>query len=397
MKTKALILLTVFIDVIGIGIVIPVLPFYVQNFSDSALLVTSLIAVFSLCSFISAPVIGSLSDKIGRKPVLIMSIFSTAIGYFVFASANSIIFLFIGRIIDGLMAGNLPIAQSYLLDISKDDKERTANLGLIGAIFGIGFILGPLIGGLLGHYGHTVPFWFVGFLALFNGMMAIFTLPETNTNLSQKAFSINPFKPLLKAVKAVNLRSNYTALLLFSIAVAGYNSIFSIYLRDVFGLNELILGIIFGIVGLVMAINQGLAMKHFWLKYFKEPKLELNMLAMFIFGFILLCFNLFYVFCIALILTTFAQSVLRVIMNSQIVSQSDRTERGEIMGVIASITSIGMVIGPFISGSLYELNTIFPFILGIICLTIAYIVLYIKRKELEKIKLDDQSPIESML
>ncbi len=397
MKIKALILLTVFIDVIGIGIVIPVLPFYVQSFSDSALLVTSLTAIYSLCAFFSAPVVGALSDKIGRRPVLIMSIFSTAIGYFVFASANSILFLFIGRIIDGLMAGNFPIAQSYLSDISKDDKERTANLGLIGAIFGIGFILGPFLGGLLGHFGHTVPFWFVGFLSLFNGIMAIFTLPETHTNLSQKAFSINPFKPLHKAIKTVKLRSNYTAWLLFSVAVAAYHSVFSIYLRDVFGFDELVGGIIFGVIGVIIAINQGLAMKHFWLKYFKEPKLELNMIIVFIFGFILLCFNSFYVFCIALILTTFGQSVLRVIMNSQIVSQSDKSERGEVMGVIASITSIGMTVGPLISGSLYEVSKILPFVLGIICMIIAYIVLYRKRNELNKIDLDDKSPIESMV
>lgn len=160
---KAIILLTVFIDVIGLGIVIPILPFYVAQFSNSALLITSLFAVFALCSFLSAPIIGALSDRVGRRPMLIASIFSTSLGWFVFALAPSILFLFIGRIIDGVMAGNFPIAQSYLSDVAKDDKERSANFGLIGAVFGIAFILGPFLGGVLGHFGHNIPFCLLAF------------------------------------------------------------------------------------------------------------------------------------------------------------------------------------------------------------------------------------------
>ena len=196
-KTKALILLTVFIDVIGVGIVIPILPFYVARFSGSPLLITSLFAVFSLCAFFSSPVIGALSDRVGRRPMLIASIFSTAIGWFVFAGATNIFMLFAGRIIDGVMAGNFPIAQSYLSDIARDDKERTTNLGLIGAVFGIGFIIGPLIGGLLGQFGHSVPFWCVGALALFNAILALFTLPETHKGAHTGKIRINPFMPLV--------------------------------------------------------------------------------------------------------------------------------------------------------------------------------------------------------
>ncbi len=191
-KTKLLILLTVFIDVIGIGIVIPILPFYVEKFSSSPILITSLFAVYALFSFFSSPVIGALSDKFGRRPLLIISVFSTAVGWFIFAGAPTIFFLFLGRIIDGIMAGNFPIAQSYLSDIAKDDKERTTNLGLIGAVFGIGFIIGPLIGGFLGQFGHSIPFWFVGSLALFNGILALFTLPETHHVRSTAKVSINP-------------------------------------------------------------------------------------------------------------------------------------------------------------------------------------------------------------
>lgn len=397
-KTKAIILLTVFIDVIGLGVVIPILPFYVSNFSNSALLVTSLLAVYALFSFFSAPVIGAISDRVGRRPMLIMSIFSTAIGWFVFAGASNILFLFIGRILDGIMAGNFPITQSYFSDIAKDDKERAANLGLIGAVFGIGFIFGPLIGGILGQFGHSVPFWFVGGLALFNGILALFILPETHKNLTgDKKISINPFTPLMTAVKSRALRSNYLAWFLFGLAVSSYQAIFSLYLRDVFHLGGLVSGIIFGLIGTVIALNQGLAMKHIWLKHFKEPVLELSTLIIFAMGFLLLSVRYFLVFSIALILTTFGQSILRVVMTSQVVGQSSPSQRGEVLGILSSVISLSMMIGLFFSGVMYEKYKAMPFLFGAICLLLAFGVLYLRRRALEKIKLPEDVVIESII
>jgi len=396
-KTKAIILLTVFIDVIGLGIVIPILPFYVSSFTNSALLVTSLFAAYALCSFFSAPVIGALSDRVGRRPMLIMSIFSTAVGWFVFAGATNIIFLFIGRILDGIMAGNFPIAQGYLSDIAKNDKERTANLGLIGGVFGIGFILGPFLGGVLGQFGHAVPFWCVGALALFNGILALFILPETHTVLSTKAISINPFTPLIRAIKNTALRNNYLAWFLFGLAIASQQAIFSLYLRDIFKFDELMGGIIFGLIGLVIALNQGLAMKNLWLKYFKEPALELGTLIIFALGFLLLTSKLFFIFCIALLLTTFGQSILRVVMTSQVVGQSPPAQRGEVLGIMSSIVSLSMMIGPFLAGFMYEKYRALPFLFGFLCLSLAFFFLYQKRRDLEKMKLPEDVTIESMI
>jgi len=396
-KTKIIILLTVFLDVIGLGIVIPILPFYVANFSNSAFLITSLFAVYALCSFFSAPVIGALSDRVGRRPMLIMSIFSTAVGWFVFAGAPNVFFLFIGRILDGIMAGNFPIAQSYLSDISKDDKERTANLGLIGAVFGIGFILGPFLGGVLGQVGHSVPFWCVGGLALFNGILALFILPETHKAQSVRAISINPFTPLVAAVKNLKLRNNYLAWFLFGLAIASYQAVFSLYLRDVFHFDELIGGIIFGLMGVIIAVNQGLAMKHIWLKYFKEPLLELIMLIIFALGFLFLSIKIFFVFCIALVLTTFGQSVLRVVMTSRVVGQSSSSQRGEVLGILSSIASFSMMIGPLLSGIMYENNSAIPFLFSSLCLFLAFLVLYQRRYVSGKIKLPEDVAMESAI
>ncbi len=154
--------MTVLIDVLGLGIIIPVLPFYVESFGVSAVTLTLLYSVYALFSFVSGPFLGALSDRIGRRPVLIASILSTAAGWFVFASAHAVWVLFLGRIIDGMAAGNLPITQSYLVDIARNDRERTTNLGIIGSIFGIGFIIGPALGGALSSIWHPLPFFFVG-------------------------------------------------------------------------------------------------------------------------------------------------------------------------------------------------------------------------------------------
>ncbi len=396
-KIKATILLTVFIDVIGFGIVIPILPFYVAGYSSSALLLTSLFSVYALCAFLSAPLIGALSDRFGRRPMLIMSIFSTALGWFVFAWAPSIPFLFLGRILDGIMAGNLPIAQSYLSDVAKDEKERTTNMGFIGAIWGIAFIVGPMLGGVLGHLGNTVPFWFVGFLAFGNGILALFLLVETNTMLSTRAVSLNPFTPLKRAIKNQSLRINYLAWFLFGLAIANYQSVFSLYFRDVFGFNELNVGVIFGLTGIVIALNQGFAMKHLWLKFFKEPILELCMLAIFASGFFLLSSSILFVVGIALLLTTFGQSILRVVMTSQVVGVSPKDQRGEALGIMSSITSLSMMVGPVLAGFMYESNNTIPFYFGALCLLVAFWFLYQKRKELEAMSLPEDVVMESMI
>lgn len=382
-KTKIIILTTVFVDVLGIGIIIPILPFYVQSFSTSAILMTSLFAVYSLCSFFSAPVIGRVSDKIGRRPMLIGSIFSTAVGWFIFAFAHNILFLFIGRIIDGVMAGNFPMAQSYLVDISKDDKDRAKNLGLIGAMFGIGFIIGPFLGGVLGHISLKAPFIFVGALALINSISAYFLLPESNIHTHNEKISINPFIPIKNAFNAVNLRLQYSAWFFFSLAIATYQVIFSLFLKDTLNLSTFSIGLIFGFIGILIGINQGIFMKKVWLKKFEPHNLEKLMLVMFAVGFILLCFKNIYGLLLALIFTTFSQSTLRGVMNSNILKEVDPKAKGEALGILSSIASLAMIIGPIITGFIYAKNIYSPFFVSSVMLLIAFVLVYKKYKHIK--------------
>jgi MFS family permease len=395
-KIKFLILLTVFIDVIGMGIVIPILPFYLERFTSSAVVITSLFAVYSLFSFLSAPIIGALSDRVGRRPMLIASIFSTSFGWLIFSFAPNLLILFLGRIIDGIAAGNLPIAQAYLTDISKDQKERSTNLGLIGAVFGIAFILGPSLGGLLSTVSSSFPFLFVGILAFLNATLAIFFLPETHKDRNvEKKLSLNPISPIISAVKDEKLRLNYLAWFLFGLAITSFQSVFALYTGAVFGFKEVTLGFMFAGMGIIIALNQVVALKHFWLKYFKEPALELGMLALYAVGLWLAGIGNIYVFIFSMILMTFGQSVLRVVMNSQILSSAAPQMRGEVLGITSSVTSLSMTLAPAFAGYLFGINMRAPFIVAGIFLLLALFVLLKKRKELSKLALSEEVEIIS--
>jgi len=382
-KIKFQILFTVFIDILGFAIIIPTLPYYVESFGATPLQLTMLIATFSLFSFFSAPILGAISDKIGRRPVLIASLASTAVGWVVFSLANSLWLLFLGRVIDGVAAGNIPIAQSYLIDIAKNEKERTENLGMIGAIVGIGFIIGPAIGGLLSGIAPSAPFWFVAVLSLINTVLCYFYLPEVHTKREahQEKISLNPLRPVMGAIRNKNLRAGYAIWLLFAIPICIYHSIFPLYLSGAFKFTAVGTGLFLTFVGFIIAINQGLLMKNFWLK-FNEKKLEIIIFPIFALSFFLMALENIYIFLAAVIATTTAQVILRALVPSQIVGKDD-AHRGEIMGTLSSIESVAMIIGPIIAGYAFEKNITLPFwIAGLI----AMVLITVSFKNFKKLK-----------
>ncbi len=400
MSKKFIILLTVLIDVLGIGIIIPVLPFYVESFGASAFTVTLLFAIFSFFSFFSAPLLGSLSDKIGRRPVLIVSIASTALGWLVFAAATNIYWLFIGRIIDGLAAGNFPIAQSYLIDIAKDDKEKTVNLGLVGAIFGIGFIIGPLLGGALSQISITLPFWFVGGLAIFNTILAFLNLPETNLNRDKHIkVSFSPFKPLIMAAKNASLRPSFIAWFLFGLAIAGQQSILSLYLSEAFNFNSFLISLVLGGTGIILVINQGVLLKNIWLRYFSEEKLIIYFIAILGISFLFTGVHFILSLLIGLFLFSIAHSVLRISMTSKIAREGDKNEQGMVLGVLSSVMSLSMIIGPLLAGALFSIDLSLPLwgSAGFSFLAFLIILLEKKRNGKEKINTHDLEIIEQKI
>jgi MFS family permease len=362
-REKIIVVLTVLVDVIGFGIVIPILPFYVSSFGASPFTITLLFSVFAFFAFLSGPFLGAWSDRIGRRPVLLLSIASTAIGWFVFAAADSIPLLFLGRIIDGAAAGNFTVAQSCLVDIARDEKERASNLGLVGAAFGIGFLVGPLLGGLLSSVSVAFPFWCAGMLATANAAAAYLFLPETHSRRDpQAALTFNPLRPLARAARDVQLRPLFLRWGTFGFAFAGSQSVFALFAERSFGFTSVTTGLLFTLTGVFTALNQTVLLKRFWLKRFSEQQLERQHLAGLVICLILFSTQVLPLFYLAIPLLAISQSILRVAITSQVVGGADPRRKGEILGITASLLAASMVVAPIVAGFLFEIHESLPYI-----------------------------------
>jgi predicted MFS family arabinose efflux permease len=294
--------------------------------------------------------------------VLIGSIASTAVGWFVFAGATSIPMLFVGRILDGIAAGNISTAQSTLVDISKDDRERTQNLGLLGAAFGIGFMLGPIIGGALSTVSHAFPFWCAGGLATINAIVAYTFLPETHHDLNTSGrLSVNPLVPMLRALRDTKLRPLYVSWVMFMMFFVTSQAVFALFVEKVFAFDSFETGLAFTAMGLLVALNQTVGLKYFWLRRFTEARLELMMFVSLLIGTLLFITRDFWLFVLSTLFISTGQSVLRVVLTSQVAGQADSRTKGEKIGTLTSLMSACMALAPLIAGPLFELDMSLPY------------------------------------
>ena len=263
MKRSPLVVIfvTVFIDLVGFGIVIPVLPFYAEGteFNVSPRTVGFLFASYSIMQLIFSPILGRLSDKYGRRPVLFLSIIGTGIGFLLLGFAQTVWMLFAGRILDGITGGNISTAQAYIADITTKEN-RAKGMGLIGAAFGLGFIFGPAIGGILSRWGIHVPFFFAAALCFANATLLYFTLPETVTRdhpARQSAAGGRSWAYVLESFKQPKLGFVLIIYFLFIVAFSIMTTSFSLYTMFRFGYDAQHNGYLFAYVGLIAVIIQG--------------------------------------------------------------------------------------------------------------------------------------------
>ncbi|NTW46483.1 MAG: TCR/Tet family MFS transporter [Candidatus Moranbacteria bacterium] len=363
LSKKTVVLFTVFVDVLGIGVVVPIMPFFVQSFDPSPFAVTGLFVAFAFFSFLSAPMLGALSDRYGRRPVFLVSIASTCLGWIVFAAGRQLWVLYLGRIIDGLAAGNISTAQSALSDIAKDRKERMRNLGSIGAVFGVGFILGPMIGGLLGNIDHRLPFWFVAGLSFLNLLMAARWLPETRKGAVERTPTLSDFDPTLpirNAFRDRDLRPVFLAWFLFGTAFAAQQAVFALYMGRLFGAGEAMVGVFTAFVGAMIVFNQGFLLKRFWFRRFDERALEPVLLVLLSAAFLIMGLPFPAAFAFGVFLLSLVQPVIRVTMNDRF--SHDEARRGELLGMSASVMSLSMIVGPIAAGWLFDVRPYLPFL-----------------------------------
>ncbi len=263
MKRSPLVVIfvTVFIDLVGFGIVIPVLPFYAEGteFNLSPRTVGFLFASYSIMQLVFSPILGRLSDKYGRRPVLFLSIIGTGIGFLLLGFAQTVWILFAGRILDGITGGNISTAQAYIADITTKEN-RAKGMGLIGAAFGLGFIFGPALGGILSGWGIHVPFFFAAALCFANATLLYFTLPETVTRdhpARQSAARGRAWTHVFESFKQPKLGFVLVIYFLFIVAFSIMTTEFSFYTMFRFGYDAQHTGYLFAYVGLIAVIIQG--------------------------------------------------------------------------------------------------------------------------------------------
>ena len=351
---------TVFIDLVGFGIVIPVLPFYAEGtlFNATPRTVGLLFASYSIMQLIFSPVLGSLSDKHGRRPVLLLSIIGTGIGFLVLGFAKTILMLFVGRILDGITGGNISTAQAYIADITTQEN-RAKGMGLIGAAFGIGFIFGPAIGGILSQWGVHVPFFFAAALCFANAVLLYFTLPETVTAdhpARNRAAGGRSLHHVLDSLRQPRLSFVLIIYFLFIVSFSIMTTSFSLYTMFRFGYDAQHTGYLFAYVGLIAVVIQGGLIGRL-VKRFGE-------LPLVIFGAFCFAISLFAVpfvgpaagglagLLIGGGVFSMGNSLATPALTSLASKSAGREQQGIVLGVTQSVASLARAVGPFLAAIL---------------------------------------------
>ncbi len=337
---------TVALDLVGFGIVVPILGRYAERFGASGLQVGLLFAAFSFAQFVFSPLLGRLSDRIGRKPVIIISLVGTAVGSFVTGAANVLWLLFAGRIIDGASGGSLSVAQAAVADIAPEE-QREKLIGMLGAAFGVGFVLGPALGGLAALGGPHVPFYVAAALAGINAVAALIRLPETKREVPAVREHVElPRTPVLRQLAIVGL--------ITTISFVAFEATFSLFGKARFGLDEGSSALVFLGVGLVLVGIQGGGYARL-VDRIGVPAIYRNGLVLMAFGLVAMSFaKNWAVLIIALVLLSFGQGFASPSVTSLVTKHAPAHQRGQALGFQQSATAVGRMTGPPLAGLMFD-------------------------------------------
>lgn len=390
------IFLTLLIDVTGLGLIIPVLPKLIEQLIHGDISAASrwagwLTFAYAIMQFLFSPILGNLSDKYGRRPILLFSLLGFGLDYILLALAPTIGWLFAGRIIAGITGASFTTATAYIADIS-NDKNRAQNFGMIGAAFGLGFIIGPVIGGMLGQFNPRLPFVVAAALALLNALYGYFVLPESLDENNRRPFSwrrASPWGSLKQLKKYPSLGGLVGALMLIYVAGNAVQSTWTFTNIEKFKWSESMIGYSLGAVGLMVAIVQGGLIRFINPKIGNEKSIYIG-LTLYAIGLLLFAFAtqswMMFVFIIPYCLGGISGPALQSIISGKVPSN----EQGELQGALTSLISLTSIIGPLIMTNLFAYFTMknapvhfagAPYLLGAVLMVIsAFVAYYTLRK-----------------
>jgi DHA1 family tetracycline resistance protein-like MFS transporter len=350
---------TLLLDVLGLGLIIPVLPKLIESFSNNDLQAASstygiMVAVFALMQFLFSPILGSLSDRFGRRPIILISLFGAGLDYLLLAFAPSLVWLFIGRIIAGITSANITTINAYIADISTPEK-RAQNFGLIGAAFGLGFILGPLLGGVLGSFGIRVPFMVVAGITLVNWLYGFFVLPESLPKDNRRPYSwarANPIGSLVALGRYPVVKSLTSTFAFISLAQTMMYSVWALYTAYRYNWGTAEVGYSLAMVGLSAGLVQGGLIRRIVPKLGERRSVIVG-LSVSAFSFVLYGLApqgwMFYLIPLIGAFGGIAQPSAQAIISKNI----SPNEQGAVQGALASLNSLISIIAPIIGTNVF--------------------------------------------
>jgi multidrug resistance protein len=376
---------TVFLDLLGFGILIPLLPYVAESYNVSKIEIGCLMASYSLAQFIFSPIWGRLSDRIGRRPIILLSLLGSSSGYLLFALADSMTMLFVARIIAGCASGNISAAQAIVAD-TLPPEERTKGMGMIGASIGLGFMLGPALAGfLVSEHSYALPFIVAASLSGLDLILAFFFLPETvnnrdDQNIERRRFSLFILKNSLGVKFIPHL---FSISLIYHIALASMESSFALFGHAAFGMNERENSYIMFLVGVIMVAIQGGVIRSASKRYGDRNLLLFGIMGVTI-GFALIGYaTSFKILIAATIFMAIASGFIGPSISSLISQFSAKDVQGGILGLNQSMASMGRIIGPIVGTILFQMmNPRAPFYAGSILLMFSFLIIIPLRRGL---------------
>lgn len=371
------IFLVVFIDLLGFGIILPLLPYIAEKYSATPVMIGLLSGVYSLFQFISGPILGRLSDRYGRKKLLIISQLGSMAGYVLLAVAGSLPLLFLSRTIDGITGGNISIAQAYMADVT-DKKTRAKGMGLLGAAFGIGFMFGPAIGGYLSKYGFAAPALFAAGISLLSTLATSLFLKET-VNVSHAKLSPKTamtFKELKKVLGTAPISTLIIIFFLLSLGFSGMQGTYALFVQAKFGWGPTQVGYIFALIGIIAIITQVKVLAFTTSKFGEYQTLFWSIVILGL-GFGLIGSTSYLpLFILGNGLIPLGNSLANPTLTAIATESIPKEEYGETLGLLQSSGSLGRIFGPIAAGEIfYKFNHNAPMLTSaVIFMTVAFLV-----------------------